>query len=554
MILQHGIYGSTQDLRNLGKALWFWHHGKLRIVLSDANENCTMDGVAAGGQRLAELVKRNRPKAGGSLSFACHALGGIYARSALAILEEEDWFARNDVIPANFVTLATPHLGVAEIETFSRYGKWFLGKAMGATGATPCDLALLTDVLAKLCEGAGLRALQRFKRRVVYGNLDDDFSVRTCSSLILPSLPSMGSKPLNDGEPREVPSPERLHPLQMMAKSISSPGSEELSSYNEEHRQTVGKMLRRLCDLSWERYLVNFPFELRTGAAHVRICNHTVEDTDNCGENVVAHICQMFLLTGDGENVKNTLTPKVLHIQDSSPPDDIDASTDASGSVVWITADRYQASAASCVSRVLSPCPNGCGHRCYRDDILSSAISFVESPTCCSSCKGPDGPHAPDCMRVSELSVTRQTSHPRQNLSALLQLQTLETFLNTRTAAVVETFSCFSLSGLSQTFGTWSDAKGKSFEEAMAWMKEHDGRHSHAVVQVCRTPVGDYAQWFHAWVPAGIWHKSALVGRAEQNYPDIKGSIDAVLNKFARIKSSKTQESWWLNCMLPRAC
>ena len=69
------------DLLNVSKALETAFPGQVRCVISDANSGKkgldTLDGVAAGGARLAELVRRERPSSPeGYLSLVCHSLGG----------------------------------------------------------------------------------------------------------------------------------------------------------------------------------------------------------------------------------------------------------------------------------------------------------------------------------------------------------------------------------------------------------------------------------------------------------------------------------------------
>jgi len=396
VILQHGILGSTKDLSNICKALRFWHHEQLHVVLSDVNENHTMDGVTSGGQRLASLIKQHQPRRGGSLSLCCHSLGGIYARSALSILEEEGWFDANAVNAANFVAIATPHLGIVEIEAYWRRGISLIG---GVVGASIRDLALHTDVIPKLCDEVSLKALQRFKRRVAYGNADDDLWVRTCSALILPSQSIIGNEPLDEGEPREVTGVEDCH----------DPASTDFTSYPKQYREAVCQMFKALNRLSWERYIVHFSCARWTGAAHVKICNH-YEDVHNSGENLVAHICRTFILPEAGELAQETLVPEIVKKQDD---------------------------------------------------------------------------------------------------------------------ASVETFSCFSLHGFGLILKPrWFEEKGKSLDETMAWIKEHDG-HSRGVVKVYHSAEGDRAEWFHAWLPTNNWHKMAIMRKVKQKYPRIKGNIDA---------------------------
>ena len=71
------------------------------------------------------------------------------------------------------------------------------------------------------------------------------------------------------------------------------PGS-ALEAYPSHNHDDIRVMLERLNSLSWERYIVFFPFTYWTGAAHSKICNHSLEDINNDGCHVVEHIARSF--------------------------------------------------------------------------------------------------------------------------------------------------------------------------------------------------------------------------------------------------------------------
>lgn len=233
-----------------------------------------MDGVAEGGLRIAAAVKREAPRPGGCISFICHSLGGIYARHAIRLLEAEGWFATSGVRAANFVTTACPHLGIMELGGFWRFWIGFL-----PLGETINDLALQSCVVRNLTDDFAMRSLQRFERRAVYGNVDDDMWVRSCTALLTAAPPSLGED-LPPGVPQEL---------------LEVPTDDELGAFPDEQRSVVSDMLGRLTQLEWERYAVYFPYSLWTGAAHSKICNHKDRDTANCGVHVVFHICTSFI-------------------------------------------------------------------------------------------------------------------------------------------------------------------------------------------------------------------------------------------------------------------
>merc|ERR1712107_931752 len=181
--------------------------------------------------------------------------------------EEENWFSTSRVQPVNFVTLASPHLGITEIEAVLRAGIFVGGRLLDETVQ---DLALNSDAMLNLANETALLALARFQRRVAYANLGSDTWVRACSGLILPCLPDL------DEIPQRIPQEIGDLPVICSAALQSAP----LHSFPKARHADVRQMLTNLCTLSWERYVVHF-----TGNAHVKICNHGAEDTENEGVN-----------------------------------------------------------------------------------------------------------------------------------------------------------------------------------------------------------------------------------------------------------------------------
>jgi len=273
VVLQHGLAGTGAEMSNIADSLDRAFPGQLRIVLSEVNEWSTLDGVAAGGDRLASLVKETF--SGGALSFVGHSLGGLYARRALRTLEAEGWFTHSGAEAANFITTSCPHLGVLSLGAVARFG----GGVLGLVGATFADIAHWSDALKELSDGVAVRALQRFHRRAIYGNYNDDLAVHVCSSLILPHAPNL---------PTLAPGlPERVSP--------PAPPREAGADGFGEMECVVQEIAEQLCTLSWERYVVQFPSGWWPGTAHSKICNHSLEDPENCGKEVVSHICDGFV-------------------------------------------------------------------------------------------------------------------------------------------------------------------------------------------------------------------------------------------------------------------
>eukprot|EP00927_Polykrikos_kofoidii_P050778 TRINITY_DN44651_c0_g1_i1.p1 TRINITY_DN44651_c0_g1~~TRINITY_DN44651_c0_g1_i1.p1 ORF type:complete len:294 (-),score=44.50 TRINITY_DN44651_c0_g1_i1:27-908(-) len=281
VVLQHGISGRPEELRNLGDALVHAFPEKVRYVLSTANSmfRGTYDGIIAGGTRLAEVVRRETTS-GSTLSFVCHSLGGMFARYAVRLLEEEGWFQSQRVRAANFVTIATPHCGILEMESYWQAGMWMFGFLVGRTVQ---DLSLATRLLStQLIDEIALRSLRRFERLAAYGNLQDDHFVRPCTSLIVQTVPAWQHRRPPDGVPVPFEALDHDASDDADAAAVCAGG------------QRVSTILNKLCSLPWERYAVYFA-RSEGGSAHVKICHHNFEDSDDSGVQVEAHLCTTFL-------------------------------------------------------------------------------------------------------------------------------------------------------------------------------------------------------------------------------------------------------------------
>lgn len=125
--------GTQADLSFLKEAIEdIDAHDKL-VLLSGSNEGKTTDGVAQGGRRLAHEILKVVEACPSltSISFVGNSLGGLYARYAAALLytpspstcslshggdgaggKNGDAGCVCGLSPGDFVTTASPHLGV----------------------------------------------------------------------------------------------------------------------------------------------------------------------------------------------------------------------------------------------------------------------------------------------------------------------------------------------------------------------------------------------------------------------------------------------------------
>lgn len=286
VVIQHGMCAVPEQMRNIRNGLEASFPGRLHLVISQVNVGQTTDGVAASGLRLAGLVRRETPRKGGCVSFVGHSMGGVVARYAIRALEEEDWFASQGVRAANFISTASPHLGLLDIDSFWQWGIWLAGCCLGATVR---DLGLQSETMKELVDELALQGMRRFQRRALYGNVQDDVGVRPRTSLLLPVWPNPSDSEDTLGEPQTPGEPQDLR------ESFSAAKLE--AALPLVRHAVVRHMLERLGTLSWERYAVHFRLtRFRPGQAHHKICNHHEADLDNEGVHVVAHICQTFVL------------------------------------------------------------------------------------------------------------------------------------------------------------------------------------------------------------------------------------------------------------------
>lgn len=130
----------------------------------NAGFQMTVDGVAAGGRRVADAVlQRIAASTAVDLSFIGVSLGGLYARYCIGVVGKrlrED----GDVRMINYVSFVTPHVGLRGVLPVLFRAILRLGG-----GATGSELLLVDDarLLRDMAAGSFLSELARFRRRVM---------------------------------------------------------------------------------------------------------------------------------------------------------------------------------------------------------------------------------------------------------------------------------------------------------------------------------------------------------------------------------------------------
>ncbi|AET38856.1 lipase ROG1 family protein Ecym_3369 [Eremothecium cymbalariae DBVPG len=193
VILTHGLHSNiTADLNYLKEQIedaQRHYPNELLIVKGFMDNICkTEKGIKFLGTRLAEhIVKQLYNKRVKKISFIGHSLGGLTQTFAIAYISVNyPWFF-DTVQPVNFVTLASPLLGL--VTNNPVYVNMFL--SMGIVGKTGQDLRLQvasnqeSPLLYDLPGPITRNALKKFQKRTLYANATNDGIVPLYTSALL---------------------------------------------------------------------------------------------------------------------------------------------------------------------------------------------------------------------------------------------------------------------------------------------------------------------------------------------------------------------------------
>ncbi|KAK4399220.1 hypothetical protein Sango_1397500 [Sesamum angolense] len=341
-------YFEAELKRRLGK--------KFLIHASSCNTYTkTFTGIDGAGKRLADEVMHivKKTESLKKISFLAHSLGGLIARYAIAVLytsnvsyEQTDDtaaspatnfkpFSSNDGLIAglegiNFITLATPHLGVRGnkqsfrirppehfnfLQLFSFHSSWaaFLGKTCCSNGSyfywsnrsqlfltdgNPDKPPLLLRMTMDCDDGKFISALGTFQRRVLYANVSYDHmvgwrtsSIRRETELVEPpSLSLDGYKHIVNVEYCPPVSSESAHFLPKAAKAkVAAQNEPNTQNTTEYHEIMEEEMICGLQRLGWIKVDVSFRSAFWPFFAHYNI--HVKNEwLHNAGAGVVAHV------------------------------------------------------------------------------------------------------------------------------------------------------------------------------------------------------------------------------------------------------------------------
>ncbi|ONI10667.1 hypothetical protein PRUPE_4G060900 [Prunus persica] len=334
LVLVHGILASPSD--------WTYGEAELRrrlgrnflIYASSSNTYTkTFTGIDGAGKRLADEVMQvvQKTESLKKISFLAHSLGGLFARYAISVLYTPDDGANTTIAnsqtayswrrgkiaglePINFVTLATPHLGVRGKKQLPfLFGVPFLEKLaapiapiiVGRTGSQlfltdgkPEKPPLLLRMASDCDDGKFVSALGSFKCRILYANVSYDHmvgwrtsSIRRETEVFKPPRRSLdGYKHVVDVEYYPPVSSDGPHFPPEAAKAKEAAQSEPNTQNTLEYHEIVEEeMIRGLQQLGWKKVDVSFHSAFWPFFAHNNI--HVKNEwLHNAGTGVVAHV------------------------------------------------------------------------------------------------------------------------------------------------------------------------------------------------------------------------------------------------------------------------
>lgn len=261
VILVHGLHGRKTDLSSIANLLQSKYENVFCFA-SECNEGLTIthDGIDRGGIRLAQeitnIVEENSHLS--EISFIGHSLGGIYARYCIGELFRIKFFEK--LKPKNYISLASPHLGVRRPPTniYNSTVSFFVKTVLARTGK---QLALEDDCPHLLVEiskpdSPHYQGLCLFKKKILYCNIANDLQVPFTTSSIL------AKNPFKDGQKKLLFSNLKfMNEYNCVLETpipTSTPNLEE-TYLRDDKRTYLREMLIHLQKIDWERVGVHFP-------------------------------------------------------------------------------------------------------------------------------------------------------------------------------------------------------------------------------------------------------------------------------------------------------
>ncbi|XP_057832484.1 uncharacterized protein LOC131043309 isoform X3 [Cryptomeria japonica] len=350
LVLVHGIMASPSDWKYVEAELQRRLGNRFLIYASAGNSYTqTLHGIDIAGRRLAGEVQQLIQKTPSlrRISFLAHSLGGLFARYAIAVLYRENSEANGSSIKQvfaekmsenkstevggqymgvskgssiggleamNFITLATPHLGVRGKKQLpllfgvplleklapplAQYVIRRTGRQLFLTDGKASRPPLLLRMASDCEDGKFISALAMFKSRILYANVSFDHmvgwrtsSIRRESELVKPPTKSLdGYKHVVDVAycPPVLTDSPSFPPETAKAKEAAqtTPYSKGATDYYDTLEE---EMIRGLQRVGWKKVDVSFHSAFWPFFAHNNI--HVKQEWLHYpGAGVVAHV------------------------------------------------------------------------------------------------------------------------------------------------------------------------------------------------------------------------------------------------------------------------
>ncbi|KAJ3272410.1 hypothetical protein HDV01_005593 [Terramyces sp. JEL0728] len=265
VVLLHGINGTSSELDYVKEQL-IQHFGSETVVFENPtiNEGFTNDGCLKGAGRIYDWVMDQQKTMDiGYISFVCHSLGGIYARAVIGMMYSEQ-IIPSRMMPLNYITLATPHLGARQ---HAHLGDTITGMVVKVVcGPTVTELTLNDHptkdgcLFSHLSDKHHVDSLGTFRNLIVYSNVNNDITVNYLTGAIR-------REPMDDDKRAKIIHDDRLEVVKCKKVRIED------------------KLYTALNILPWKRFAV-YPKRL--------FLAHTDMVTKKYGHHVVEHLLTQF--------------------------------------------------------------------------------------------------------------------------------------------------------------------------------------------------------------------------------------------------------------------
>ncbi|KAJ3325445.1 hypothetical protein HDV06_004304 [Boothiomyces sp. JEL0866] len=189
VVLLHGINGTSSELDYVKEQL-IKQFDSDDVVFENPtiNEGFTNDGCMKGAKRVYDWIMKKQEEMNiAYISFVCHSLGGIYARALIGMLYRDE-IIPGRMMPINYITLATPHLGARQ---HAHLGDTITGMVVKVVcGPTVTELTLNDHptkdgcLFSNLSDKHHIDSLGTFRNLIVYSNVNNDITVNYLTGAI----------------------------------------------------------------------------------------------------------------------------------------------------------------------------------------------------------------------------------------------------------------------------------------------------------------------------------------------------------------------------------